>query len=138
MLITHCAPDAPMPRSARMSGRATTAVLTLSTSTNCETHRTPRPIAPSARTERGLERGDGARVVATSGSYPPRRSQDARVERRDVHDVPCPQARQVPLEEGSRPALAGPVAAAPAHPRAAPPRPDRARPGGRRRLPRLS
>src|SRR4051795_11965577 len=137
MLMTHCAPEAPIPRSRRMSGRAMTAVLTLRTSTNCETHSTPRPTAPSAATERGVEGPDWARVVATFGSYPPRRSQVLRVERRDVHDAPCPQARQVPLEEGPRPALAGAVAAAPARVRAAPPRPDRPGPGGRRRLPRL-
>src|SRR4051812_18228897 len=116
MLMTHCAPEAPIPRSRRMSGRAMTAVLTLRTSTNCETHSTPRPSAAA-------ERADGARVVATFGSYPPRRSQVTRVERRDVHDAPCPQARQAPLEEGPRPALAGAVAAAPARLRAAPPRP---------------
>src|SRR3954447_7317803 len=137
MLMTHCAPEAPIPRSRRMSGSAMTAVLTLRTSTNCETHSTPRPAAPSAAAERGLERPDWARGGATLGSFPPRRSQVVRVERRDVHDAPCPQARQVPLEEGPRPALAGAVAAAPARLRAAPPRPDRPRPGGRRRLPRL-
>src|SRR3954454_9421063 len=137
MLITHWPPEAPIPTSRRMSGRAMTAVLTLRTSTNCETHSTPSPTAPSAAVERGVERADWARAVATFGSYPPRRTQVARVERRDVHDAPCPQARQVPLEEGPRPALAGAVAAAPARVRAAPPRPHRLGPGGRRRLPRL-
>src|SRR5436190_21085869 len=71
MLTTHWAPEAPIPRSRRMSGRAMTAVSTLRTSTNCETHSTPRPTAPSTPAGRGLERADWARAVATFGSYPP-------------------------------------------------------------------
>ena len=55
----------------RMSGSAMTAVLTLSTSTNCDTHRTPRPAAPRVR-----RRGCTA-TLATQGSYPHRRRPSA-------------------------------------------------------------
>ena len=94
-----------------MSGSAMTAVLTLSTSTNCDTHRTPRPAAPRVR-DAGVD-GDGrhlgllpasqepirARRTEGASTMPPARKPAKSRSKARAHRSPVPWPPRLPVLE---------------------------------------